>query len=132
MQANALRNTKLIGQDSPWDVLQKMSEMHQGALRLLGEIIMQCPSIDPDNLLNHIGVFNSLDYYNIYGKRLYTLYDEVCHKDMVRFLAAIRAVQIGIIPEKQLSHAIDNGGSGFDTDVVLSAVQSQLPRFGKQ
>lgn len=117
--------------DSLQDALIKIVEGNPGALNACLELYTQTPAIDPDAALAGLSGIMILDTWGIYGPRIWLFYKDVCGCDCKKVLACIRAVQLGLLPETTLQHAIDNDGEGIDHDAVLKMVQERLSAFGQ-
>ena len=122
--------------DTEKEVLMKLSEedtggYNPGALNVCMNLLKDGDTIDPQAAFGGMSHLLNLDSYNIYGHRIWMLYKDVCHEDLIRTVAVLRAMQLGIAPEKDVQHAIDNRGQGIDVDALLAAVKERLPEFGK-
>lgn len=119
--------------DNGTTMLMKLAEGNPGALTVLMKILRDGNIIDPQAWSGNGGLaaILSLDEYEIYGGRIWCLHKDVCAEDSLKFVAVLRAVQLGIITREQLSHAVDNRGAGLDMDAVVTAVQTELKPFGK-
>jgi hypothetical protein len=120
------KNTRIQLHDSGVDSVLKLSEGNPGAMEVLMTLMTESPLIDPDNMF---GSLLSLDTLGIYGRRIWMLYKDVCGQDVVKMVAALRAVQMGLISEETLNHAIDHRGGGINLDVIMVDIKGQLPRF---
>jgi hypothetical protein len=60
------------------------------------------------------------------------LFKDVCKENTTHALACLRALQLGLLNDSDLDHAIDNYGERVDTAAVLEAVQKRLPNFAKE
>lgn len=118
-------------EDDMTATLIKMAEGNPGAATVLMGIIKDCEKIDPDSAFGGLGVILSLDTYGIYGPRIWMLYKDVCEQDLIKTLAVLRGVQLGLLDEAILSNAIDNRGAGLDVNDILDLVRKELPEFGK-
>jgi hypothetical protein len=118
-------------EDSFLDIITKLSEGNPGALTVLITTFKENPTIDPDDAFENIGAILSFDSYGIYGSRIWMLFKDVCHQNIILMLACLRAVQLGLLSESVLQYAIDNYGQGLIPEDVLKQVQTKLPRFGK-
>lgn len=99
-----------------------------GALRVCLDLLKYTPSIDPD-AFDAIAPLLSLDMLGVYEHRIWMLYKDVCGEDLSVMLAAIRAVQLGIVASATLDHAIDHRGAGLDLGAAVAAVCERLPNF---
>src|SRR5688572_13889692 len=114
------------------DAVTAMAEGNPGAIAALCECLKLGSEIDPDDLFGGLGSIMTLDTLGIYGSRLYMLWNDVCRRDMPKFIACLRAYQLGQLAgctESALNHAIDNRGNGLDVDAVLVAVCERLGKF---
>lgn len=100
-----------------------------GALSVLMQIWEKVPEIDPDCMIPLLTIL-SLDTHKIYAERIWMFYKDVCGQDLTKMLGVLRAVQLGLLPEREMTHAIDNRGNGLDIEQILANVRGRLPRFG--
>ncbi|MBI4157821.1 hypothetical protein HY502_03155 [Candidatus Woesebacteria bacterium] len=114
------------------DVIVAMCDGNPGAVAACAEITQLGEEIDPDAFSGGLGAFLMLDTLNIYGSRLYMLWNDVCGRDVAKTLAVLRAYQLGQlagVTEDAINHAIDNRGEGINLDEVVKAVTARLPNF---
>lgn len=52
-------------------------------------------------------------------------------EDLVKMLAVLRSVQLGITSKDVVCYAIDNRGQGLDVEDVVSKVKDRLKSFGR-
>ena len=113
-----------------------MVEGNPGATMVLMEMLKVSHKIDPDSLLGSLGALTALDEYGIYGTDIYVLYNDICDRDNVKFLATLRAVQLGFLELsvlKDAAHRQDySGKSLINTEEILSRVKERLPNFGRE
>lgn len=124
-----MSNKRITLQDTPIEILTKLSEGNPGALTVMLKILQEGEAIDPqsaDPLFTILG----LDTMEIYGPRIWMLFKDVCGESIVDTLAALRAVQLGIISEATLNKAIDNYGEGMP-EGILDLVKLELIQFAK-
>lgn len=120
---------KLSLEDNAYDMVRKLADGNPGAATVLLEILKTEEDIDPDSALAPFGSMFSFDTHGIYGPRIWMLYKDVCDLDVNATIGTLRAVQLGIIPESQLQHAIDNNGDGLNVEEILGKVKERLPDF---
>ncbi len=123
-----MKPTRLQLADTFQDMAMKMSEGNPGALNVL-IMLMNEPDIDPISGLGPYGPILHMDSFNIYSHRIWMLFKDVCRQDIVAFCAMIRAVQLGILTEERLHHAIDNRGNGVNVAEVYAEVKARLGKF---
>ena len=114
------------------DVISAMSEGNPGALEACVEVLEKGEKIDPDSMLGGFGALLTLDMLNIYGSRIYLLWDYVCRGDVGMMLAVMRAKQMGELAgvnKEAINRAIDGNRASIDLDAVLAAVRKELPNF---
>ena len=124
--------TRLVLEDTPFDVLQKMSEGNPGALKVCMDIMEKGNLIDPDSALGGYGALLILDTCQIYAARIWMLYKGVCGEELVKIIAVLRAYQLGLLDLGKLNHAIDNNGDGIDVDEIEQQVKARLSTFRKE
>lgn len=112
------------------DVVYEMSEGNPGAINVIMQMVARNEQIDPDDAFGPLGPLLSLDTLDVYGSRIYILYKYVCGQDIVATLAYIRATQLGLKSEADLTHSIDSE-TPIDTVALLKEVRERLPAFGQ-
>lgn len=112
------------------DIITTLGGGNPGAISVMTKMVKETETIDPDAALGGLGSILSLDSFGIYEHRIWLLYNDVCGRDLVRTLAALRSVQMGLTSLSDLDHAIDGKGDAFDADAALALVREKLPRFG--
>ncbi len=126
--------SKIKLQDTGKDVLVKMSDGNPGALTALIEC-MKDKETDPDSFMGGMGVALSLDTLGIYGTDIYVLWSDICNRDTVKFIAAVRAHQLGFISGLLLTDACSRqdstGKDLIDVDALYNKVCEKLPNFDK-
>jgi len=105
-------------EDSFMDVVIKLAEGNPGAMNVIMQLYQNAAHIDPQDFMGGLGSVLALDTHGIYGSRIWMLYKDVCGEDLVMTVAQLRAVQLGIIGQSILDHAIDNYGAGIDVDAT--------------
>lgn len=121
--------SRITLEDTGLSALQKLTGGNPGAVSACCEMMNASPRVDPDSALGAAAPLLGLDQHRIYGPRIWMLYSDVCQRNVVWALALLRAVQLGLMSELQLNHAIDNRGDGVDVEAMVAAVKAQLPRF---
>ncbi len=118
-----------IGMHDSWiSAITKLSCGNPGAIGVLAKIMENGQSIDPD-CASPLLIVLSLDDLNIAGSRIWMLFKDVCEQNLNKMLAVLRACQLGIISEGELSNAIDDYGRNIVLDDVCRQVKEQLPNF---
>ncbi len=115
--------------DSILDVLVKMSEGNPGALNVCKGLLENGAQIDPDDFMGGLGAISSLDSLGLYGAKIWMLHKDVCGQNLSKTVAMTRAWQLGILPQEQLIHAVENRGAGIDVLDLCQKVKDQLPNF---
>lgn len=121
--------------DTQYSIMEKMSDGHPEAYKVLMSMILQGEQIDPDNFFGGLGSVLLLDTFGIYGRDIYKLYRDVCLEDTTMVIGLLRAVQVGILPKEQLINKIVvDKYVGLDyarTYDILDQLKERLPNFGK-
>lgn len=115
-------------EDNIMTAMTKLAEGNPGAITVMCKMLEQGKKIDPycDPIMTLLG----LDSFALYGSRIWMLYKDVCGQDIVKTLAVLRAVQLGIIGRLTMNGAIDNGNT-LDIESIIESVKKELPDFGK-
>jgi hypothetical protein len=114
------------------DAAMALVEGNPGAVNVVVQMTTKGRKIDPDSAFGDLSGLISLDTQGIYGPRIWMLYKDVCKEDIVITLGLLRAVQLGLLSNRELQHAIDNYGEGIDVEDLLTKVKERLPNFGKE
>lgn len=122
-------NTRIELTDNAMSATNKISKMNPGAMKVCIKLLEEGAKIDPDNALGGIGCLLSLDAHGIYGSSIWMLYKDVCGEDIVKTIAMLRSVQLGLLEESKLIHAIENRGDGIIVDDLYNLVKERLPAF---
>ncbi len=123
------RNCRITLEDTSMSAALKISENIPGAIKVCADILNRGSDIDPDGALGGLGILLMLDSFSIYGSKIWMLYKDVCKQDLVKTVAMLRSVQLGILNEDKLQYAIDNYGQGIDVDDLYKKVRQRLPGF---
>lgn len=111
--------------------LVAMSDRNPGAASVLKMLINQEAEIDPDSMFVPIGAIMNLDQYGIYGSRIWVLFKNGCRQNLKLMIAALRAVQLGIMDVSALAMACDEVNNVPIPDSIHAAVRKELPKFAE-
>ena len=114
---------------TPMDVLLDFSEGNPGAARVLTELYVNAPTIDPDSALGGMGPLFALDNLDCYGSRIWVFYKDVCGQNIHKMLGVMRAGQMGFTSSNDINAAIDGDRSRLDIPALLAQLKERLPRF---
>lgn len=121
------------------DMMVIVSDGNPGAIAALGDMVAVAEATDPDNWAGPYGPPIALDTHGIYGSNIWILFKDICGHSAVRTLAVMRAIQLGIVSEREIKQGIAtcglNGGRDGNTarvDELFAAVRQQLPKFAAQ
>ena len=110
--------------------------INPGALKVCAEIIKKGHRVDPFLIPGSEVLFLlNLDMQNIWASKIWSLYARVCGEDLIKFMAVVRACQLGGLGGATLEkvhRAVERGSNDgtLDLDKILKAVQKKLPGFG--
>jgi len=124
-------NTRIKLSDTPMSSMMKMADGNPGAITVMTSLFKEGGEIDPQDFLGGLGQILSLDSLAIYGPRIWMFYKDVCGQNITKMIVCMRAVQLGLLPETKLNHAIDNYGEGIDVDDLHKQVCDKLEEFKK-
>ena len=102
---------------------------------LVEKLVDHATRFDPDSFVGGLGTIMQFDNMDIYGSKIWLFYKDLCGEDIVKVIALARAIQLGIIPERDVKRVIDGMADyqpyeiNFDLDTVVAKVQEQLPEF---
>ena len=135
-----MHNTRIKLTDTIFDIFDiafRMSGGVPGSITAIDEVIKNGPTIDPDDAFQGLGVVLSLDTNGIYDSRIYILWNDICGRDLKRFMASQRVIQLGLAPLSEVLAQIDAAEAARGTndpkkpDEWLAKVQARLPAFAK-
>jgi len=122
-------NTRIELTDNIISAIMKLSEGNPGAMNVCIQLDKEGVNIDTDSFCGGLGQLLSLDAEHVYGPKIWMLYKDVCKEQLWKMIAVMRAVQLGIITNSVLHHAIENRGDGLNVDECITKVIAQLPGF---
>ena len=108
------------------EIILVMSDGIPGAIIVMANCIAKSDSIDPQNMLGGLGIILDLDTLKIYGSDIWILYSRYCWEDLTKFMAVLRAWQLGFLTDQQVRDG------DFNSEEMLVQVQARLVDFGRQ
>jgi hypothetical protein len=114
---------------SPMEILVDFSEGNPGAASVLAQLFANAEKIDPDSALGAMGPIFSLDNLDCYGPRIWMFYKDVCGQDINKMMGVMRACQMGILSERDITAAIDGDKSRLNIPEALTKLKEKLPAF---
>lgn len=121
--------------DTPMDALVKLVEGNPGAINATMEMMKTSALVDPDAAsLGPWNILFSMDNLDLYGGKAWCLYNDICNRNAAHACALLRAVQLGILPELELTMAIEFNRTGRGVQMteervkkLVSMVKERLP-----
>lgn len=118
-------------EDTVQSALIKMSDGNPGALTVLAAMLRDGKRIDPLGFAGGFGAVLSLDTEGVYGSRIWLLFKDVCGESLVRTLAVLRAVQLGLLTSVDLAAALRwaetrAGARPFNPADLVALVRARL------
>ena len=98
--------------DTGFDVLHKMGEGNPGALNVLLALMKR---ETPDG----VGTILLFDTLNIYGARIYQLWNDCCDRDLERVLQVMESFRCGKITREAIHEHVDRPRGTAFTDEEL-------------
>ena len=124
--------SRIVLEDTVMSMVTKMSEGNPGALTVLMELL-KAPDIDPDGFAGPVGTILMMDSLGIYGATIWILYKDVCHQEISKVVAVLRAWQLGLLNESVLKTALQTErASDIDVEDLYLKVKARLPNFDNQ
>jgi hypothetical protein len=74
------------------------------------------------------GFILNLDQMEIYGRRIWMLYKDVCGESIAKAIGMVRSVQMGVLTAETLNAAIDGTGS-VHVERTIDKLKEKLPNF---
>lgn len=104
--------SKLSSEDNTMDVIMKMSEGNPGATTCLVEILRKD---DWTFGADSITMVLSLDTLELYGSKLYMLWNDCCKRDLKTLELVLRNYQMGLLSKEEIHRNLNRGrGTPFD------------------
>lgn len=111
----------------------KLIEGNPGALQCLIQLLKETDKVADNFSFGYAGVLLTLDTWEIYGTAIYVLWNDICDRDCGKFLACLRAAQLGIITPnvlKDACHRQDRSGLNLvNSSALLEKVRQKIPSF---
>ena len=105
---------------------------NRNAAYIISELYKVNKESDPDSLFGSLTTIIGFDRFNIKGRDICTLYSKLSYSDVYTVMAWIRAVQLGIIPLRELRSYIRAGHTDVCLTVLVLKVKEILPNFCKE
>lgn len=123
-------------EDSMTTIIIKLSDENLGAAICLMEVVKNARQIDPDSAMGEYGSLLLLDTFGIYGSNIHVLFTDICDKDVVKFIAVLRACQLGYISRDILKSAASRKDYSdqdlIPVDDLYNKVKERLPNFNSK
>jgi hypothetical protein len=112
--------TKVVGEDSIMDVIIKISEGNPGAMVCITQMLQY-----EDWYSNVPGALMvlQLDSLEVYGEKLYMLWNDCCNQDMKQLELVLRNWQTGYLTKEEIHRNLSQGrGVPFDNLKTLKEI----------
>lgn len=121
--------------DTIQNVIVKMSDGNPGAITAMMELLSKANQIDKSESFP-VSYILLLDTYGIYGTDIYVMYNDICGRNLAKFMATIRATQLGLFDSKLLVDACSrqdySGRELVPAEELLEKIKQQIPEFNCQ
>ena len=124
--------TRIELTDTTMDMVLKMAGGNPGAMTVIIQLLKDGEAIDPDAAFGGLAQILALDTHGIYEEKIWMLYSDICNRNIGMMIGIMRAIQLGIMPERELKDALDQNYARMDgarIAEVLKAVRERLPAF---
>ena len=130
----SLSTLRLTPHDGHVQIVNKMSDGLPGAMKVLLQILTRGSQVDPDSgPMAGVHLVYTMDKLGIYGRRIWTLYSDICEKNLPCTMAVLKAVQLGFLPEATLLDACSredySGRSIISVVDICLKVTNEIPNF---
>lgn len=128
--------TRIDLEDTAMSAVMKMAEGNPGAAMAMMEIIEKHEDIDPQAAFGGFGTIMLLDTWGVYGTDIYVLFNDKCDRSVRKMLILIRATQLGIYPQSELTKLANDQSRQINLtqeewESLDMAVCEQLDKFAK-
>jgi len=106
-------------------LIKKLVNNQSSAYAILKSIMLFSDHIDP--LVSPNFYYGKLDKLGIYGPNIETLF-ELCERDLIGFMAVIRAHQLALIDDFWIRNTIESK-EYINTQLIIRSVQAELYRL---
>ncbi|PHS61236.1 MAG: addiction module antidote protein, HigA family [Thalassobium sp.] len=112
------------------EIVSVMCEGNPGGMSAIMSLLKDTKKIDPQEFMEGFGHILFLDTMQIYGSHIYILWNDVCKRDSMAFIALIRAAQLGFTPVSDIVN-LSNSIGEINMPHLISQVQERLEDFKK-
>lgn len=120
--------------DTSMSAISKMAKGNPGAVSAMMSCLLDTKT-DPDMFMGGLGNILDLDTLGIYGTDIYVLWSDICNKDTPKFIAVLRATQLGFITGDILRDVAGRQDYSWkdmiDVEDLYKKVCERLPNFDK-
>jgi hypothetical protein len=117
-------------EDTPAQAVFKLVEGDRDAAEACIAMVKAVATVDPDAEFGPFTPLLILDSIGLTGKAIGAVYTHVCGGDPTCALAVLHAARLKLVTVDVLKRAAA-GRTPIDTDVLLDAIRSKMPRFGR-
>lgn len=102
---------------------------NSGAELVLTQVLTCTPEIDPGYPMGGMGILMALDKSRIHDEQVWDLF-KACGEGITNLVGCVRAKQLGIISDQDLTAAAKNQGR-LNMDDIISQVEQRSSRFNR-
>ncbi|HEX3500849.1 MAG TPA: hypothetical protein VHT04_16145 [Stellaceae bacterium] len=117
-------------EDTPSKAVFKLVEGDRAAAEACIAMVKAVAQADPDAEFGPFTPLLILESIGLTGKAIGEVYVHVCGDDPVCALAVLHAARLKLVTVEKLKSAAA-GRTPINTDVLLDAIRSKMPRFGR-
>ncbi len=113
------------------DLVVELASGDVEAGKVLVRVLKEGGQIDPDAALGGLSTLLTVQHYSLRGAGIVVVYEMICKRDLSKFIAIVRAMQLDLLEADVLKLEIESQGqcARIDADAVLADVQRKLPDF---
>jgi hypothetical protein len=117
-------------EDTPAKAVFKLVEGDREAAEACIAMVKAVEKVDPDAEFGPFTPLLILESIGLTGKAIGAVYAHVCGGDVVCALAVLHAARLKLVSVDDLKRAAA-GRTPINTDVLLDAIRSKMPRFAR-
>jgi len=114
------------------EMIEAVSGGTPGTIAVISGILQDFHKLDPENLLDLPGYLFIMDTFGIYDGNLWNIHSRLCEMEIVKTIAILRGLQLGILSSDQLERILKSKVETINFSVLITQIRSKLGRFAEK
>jgi hypothetical protein len=116
---------------SALEMISAVSGGVPGTLAVIAGITAEYRKVDPDNTMGIFGYLLTMDAFQVYDGDLWNIHSRLCEMQIVKTIAILRALQLGILTTKEINIYLKGGIVSLDFYSLILDIRSKVKNFAK-